>query len=72
MPNKTQDEPVCLSIYFPRGIYEMLKIRTDVTGRSLTKEVIHLLKIGLKYGVEADSRALSQLLQHLPKDIEQL
>lgn len=68
---KPQEEPVSLTVYFPRGIYELLKIRTDVTGRSLTKEVIHLIKLGLKYGIEADTRALSQLSQHLPKEIEQ-
>lgn len=69
---KTQEEPISLTIYFPKTLYEILKIRTEVTGRSLTKEAIHLMKIGLKYGAEADTRALSQLLKHLPQDTEQL
>lgn len=67
-----KEEKITMSVYFPLNIWEIIKKRTEVTGRSKTEEVIHLIKLGLKYGQEADVRALSQLMQHLPKDIEQL
>ena len=62
----------CISIYFPEIIWEIINKRIKVTGRSKTNEVIHLVTLGLKYGQEADVRALSQLKQHLPEDIAQL
>lgn len=65
-----KEEKITMSVYFPLSIWEVIKKRTEVTGRSKTKEVIHLIKLGLKYGQEADVRALSQLIKHLPKDIE--
>lgn len=68
--NMSQEETVSLTIYFPKSMYQLLKKRVDVTGRSLTKETIHLINLGLKYGSEADARALFQLNQHLPKEIE--
>lgn len=60
-----------MSVYFPEDVWEILQKRIEITGRSKTEEVIHLIKLGLKYGQEADVRALSQLMQHLPKEIEQ-
>lgn len=65
-----KEEKITMSVYFPLSIWEVIKKRTEVTGRSKTEEVIHLIKLGLKYGQEADVRALSQLIKHLPKDIE--
>lgn len=62
-----QEETVSLTIYFPKAMYDCLKERVKITERSLTKEAIYLIKLGLKYGIEADVRALSQLTQHLPK-----
>lgn len=60
-----------MSVYFPEDIWKILQKRVEITGRSKTEEVVHLIKLGLKYGQEADVRALSQLMQHLPKEIEQ-
>lgn len=60
-----------MSVYFPEELWEILQRRIAITGRSKTEEVIHLMKLGLKYGQEADVRALSQLMSHLPEDIEQ-
>lgn len=67
-----KEEKINMTVYFPESIWEILNKRVAITGRSKTEEVIHLMKLGLKYGQEADVRALSQLIQHLPKDIEQL
>ena len=65
-----KEERVNMTVYFPKDIWEILKKRIEVTGRSKTEEVSHLVRLGLKYGQEADVRALSQLMQHLPKEIE--
>lgn len=65
-----KEDKTPMTVYFPESIWEILGKRTAITGRSKTEEVIHLIKLGLKYGQEADVRALSQLIQHLPKDIE--
>ena len=67
-----KEERVNMTVYFPKSIWEIIETRIEITGRSKTEEVIHLIKLGLKYGQEADIRALSQLMKHLPKDIEQL
>lgn len=67
-----KEDKTAMTVYFPESIWEIIKTRTAITGRSKTEEVIHLIKLGLKYGQEADVRALSQLMKHLPKDIEQL
>lgn len=67
-----KEDKINMTVYFPKGIWEIINKRITVTGRSKTEEVIHLIKLGLKYGREADVRALSQLMKHLPKDIEQL
>lgn len=67
-----KEEKVCMSVYFPVALMDILEYRISVTGRSKTEEAIHLMKLGLKYGQDAEVRALSQLMQHLPKDIEQL
>ena len=68
----TKDVKHTMSVYFPEDIWKILQRRIEITGRSKTEEVIHLIKLGLKYGQEADVRALSQLMQHLPREIEQL
>lgn len=65
-----KEERINMTVYFPKSIWEILKKRIEITGRSKTEEVIHLIKLGLMYGQEADVRALSQLMKHLPKDIE--
>lgn len=65
-----KEDKIAMTVYFPEKIWEIIGRRTSITGRSKTEEVIHLIKLGLKYGQEADVRALSQLIQHLPKDIE--
>jgi hypothetical protein len=65
-----KEEKTAMTVYFPEKIWKIIGRRTAITGRSKTEEVIHLIKLGLKYGQEADVRALSQLIQHLPKDIE--
>lgn len=65
-----KEEKINMTVYFPKDIWEILQKRISVTGRSKTEEVIHLIKLGLKYGQEADVRALSQLMKHLPKEIE--
>lgn len=67
-----KEERVNMTVYFPKDIWEILQKRIEVTGRSKTEEVIHLVRLGLKYGQEADVRALSQLMQHLPEGIEHL
>lgn len=69
---KRKEETVGMTVYFPQSIWEILERRVIVTGRSKTAEVLHLMKLGLKYGQEADLRALSQLMKHLPEEIEQL
>ena len=61
-----------MTVYFPEPIWKILNRRIAITGRSKTNEVIHLITLGLKYGQEADVRALSQLMQHLPEDTEHL
>lgn len=66
------DQKRPMTVYFSPQIWEILNKRVKVTGRSKTDEIIHLVKLGLKYGQEADVRALSQLMTNLPKDIEQL
>jgi hypothetical protein len=65
-----KEDTVSLTVYFPKSVYKCLKNRVKITERSLTKEVIYLIKLGLSYGSEADVRALSQLIQHLPKETE--
>lgn len=67
-----QEEKVGITIYFPKSIMELIEKRVEITERSKTAEVLHLIKLGLTYGHEADLRALSQLNLHLPKSIEQL
>lgn len=69
---KRKEETVGMTVYFPQSIWDILEKRISVTGRSKTAEVLHLMKLGLKYGQEADLRALSQLMKHLPEEIEQL
>lgn len=69
---KRKEETVGMTVYFPQSIWDILEKRIAVTGRSKTAEVLHLMKLGLKYGQEADLRALSQLMRHLPEEIEQL
>ncbi len=69
---KRKEETVGMTVYFPQSIWDILEKRIAVTGRSKTAEVLHLMKLGLKYGQEADLRALSQLMKHLPEEIEQL
>lgn len=69
---KRKEETVGMTVYFPQSIWEILEKRVSVTGRSKTAEVLHLMKLGLKYGQEADLRALSRLMKHLPEEIEQL
>lgn len=68
----SKEEKISMTVYFPKTLWDILAKRVNVTGRSKTEEVIHLMKLGLKYGQEADVRALSQLMKHLPRDIEQL
>lgn len=63
-----REDTVSLTIYFPKSIYDCLRKRTEITERSLTKEAIYLIKLGLSYGSEADVRALSRLIQHLPEE----
>lgn len=67
-----KEDKTAMTVYFPKTIWDIIQQRIQVTGRSKTDEVIHLLKLGLKYGQEADVRALSQLMKHLPEEIEQL
>ena len=67
-----KEDKTAMTVYFPQKIWEIIQQRIQVTGRSKTDEVIHLLKLGLKYGQEADVRALSQLMKHLPEEIERL
>lgn len=67
-----KEEKISMTVYFPESLWEVLNKRVAITGRSKTEEAIHLMKLGLKYGQEADVRALSQLIRHLPKEIEQL
>ena len=62
-----KEERINMTVYFPKDVWEILQKRIEITGRSKTEEVIHLMKLGLKYGQEADLRALSQLMKHLPK-----
>lgn len=71
-PPKRKEETIGMTVYFPKSIWSILEDRVAVTGRSKTSEVLHLIKLGLKYGQDAEIRALSQLMKHLPKEIEQL
>lgn len=67
-----KEDRTAMTVYFPKTIWDILNQRIRITGRSKTEEVIHLIKLGLRYGQEADVRALSRLMKHLPEDIEQL
>jgi hypothetical protein len=65
-----KEDRIAMTVYFPQSLWEIIERRVDVTGRSKNGEAIHLMQLGLKYGQEADVRALSLLMQHLPTDIE--
>lgn len=67
-----KDERVNMTVYFPKETWEIIQERVKITRRSKTEEVIYLVNLGLRYGLEADVRALSQLMKRLPKETEQL
>ena len=66
-----KDERVNMTVYFPKETWEIIQERVKITRRSKTEEVIYLVNLGLRYGLEADVRALSQLMKRLPKETEQ-
>ena len=67
-----KDERVNMTVYFPKETWEIIQERVKITRRSKTEEVIYLVNLGLRYGLEADVRALSQLMKRLPKETERL
>lgn len=67
-----KDDRINMTVYFPKETWEIINERVKVTRRSKTEEVIYLVNLGLRYGLEADVRALSQLMKRLPKEIERL
>jgi hypothetical protein len=66
-----KEERIAMTVYFPQSLWEIIEDRIKVTGRSKNGEAVHLMQLGLKYGQEADVRALSLLMRHLPTNTEQ-
>lgn len=67
-PLIAKKENTCpMTVYFPESIMRKITQRTKITGRSKNKEVLYLIDLGFSIGKEGELRALSQMIQHLPK-----
>lgn len=61
-----------LTIYPTSSLKRKIESRCRITGRSLNKEILYLIRLALQVGPEAETRALSLLMKHQPAETEQL